>query len=229
MTVKHFEYTAKKADGTYDVDSKVYIDEYVGTTLCDREENYYDDSDGYAHVWSPENGIQKMLTWTTRFGDWHAGTTVDAYSDTTSATYGAMVTAHIDALGKMLAVSNKYANLSTLAEAFTPQKGDYVRVARGRKVPVGTEGVIIWTGERSYSQWQARYGKADLRVGVKDANGDVHWTDAKNVDLVDEPVYTLLPEDVTICTDLVREWSNGDLKRLHAAYCRGTSSLVYLG
>lgn len=54
-------------------------------------------------------------------------------------------------------------------------KGDKVRVVRGRKVPLGTEGVVIWVGE----------GHWGTRLGVKDAGGEVHWTAATNVELVE--------------------------------------------
>lgn len=49
-------------------------------------------------------------------------------------------------------------------------KGSKVRVSKGRKVPVGTVGVVIWMGE----------GKYGTRVGVKDEVGEVHWTAASN-------------------------------------------------
>lgn len=53
-------------------------------------------------------------------------------------------------------------------------KGSRVTVVRGKKVPIGTTGVVIWSG----------VGKYGPRVGLKDASGEVHWTDAKNVDVV---------------------------------------------
>ena len=53
-------------------------------------------------------------------------------------------------------------------------KGVTVRVVRGKKVPIGTTGVVIWFGE----------GKYGPRVGIKPAaGGEAVWTDAKNVEV----------------------------------------------
>lgn len=52
-------------------------------------------------------------------------------------------------------------------------KGAPLRVVRGRKVPLGTTGRCIWSGE-------GRYG---WRVGLVDADGTAHWTSAANVEL----------------------------------------------
>lgn len=61
-------------------------------------------------------------------------------------------------------------------------KGTKVRVVRGRKVPKGTEGVIIWLGSGTYM------GKTVGRCGVKDAAGKVHWTATANVDTIGTPM-----------------------------------------
>jgi len=58
---------------------------------------------------------------------------------------------------------------------FPQWKGYRVRVARGRKVKIGTEGVVFWVGS---SQWGMRVG---LRV---DGVSDPVWVDAKNIDVV---------------------------------------------
>ncbi len=54
-------------------------------------------------------------------------------------------------------------------------RGDRVVVYKGRKVPKGTEGVIIWEGSGSYGP----------RVGVKDDAGTVHWTARSNCERAD--------------------------------------------
>lgn len=53
-------------------------------------------------------------------------------------------------------------------------KGQRVRVVKGRKVAKGTEGVITWTGE---SDWGPR-------LGIRDDQGQTHWTAASNVEAV---------------------------------------------
>jgi hypothetical protein len=57
------------------------------------------------------------------------------------------------------------------------EKGQKVRVVKGRKVPVGTTGTVTWVGEDSY-------GKA--RLGIRDDAGTIRWTAASNVEPVTE-------------------------------------------
>lgn len=51
------------------------------------------------------------------------------------------------------------------------ERGTEVKVVKGRKVPKGTVGVVIWTGS----------GQFGPRVGIKDAEGTTHWTALSNV------------------------------------------------
>ncbi len=53
-------------------------------------------------------------------------------------------------------------------------KGVPVKVVRGRKVPIGTQGVTVWIG----------YGNYGERIGLKDADGEVYWTALKNVEAI---------------------------------------------
>jgi len=52
-------------------------------------------------------------------------------------------------------------------------KGVQVVVVKGRKVAHGTTGVVIWLGGSAYNN--------DVRLGIKDADGTVHWTAKSNV------------------------------------------------
>lgn len=56
-------------------------------------------------------------------------------------------------------------------------KNATVTVIKGRKVPVGTTGTVIWIGS-SYGQ---------TRLGIRDADGTTHWTAASNVQVVTPP------------------------------------------
>lgn len=58
--------------------------------------------------------------------------------------------------------------------ALIPGRGKTLKVVRGRKVPKGTVGTCIWTGN---GQWGER-------VGLKTASGEVHWTAMSNVEVV---------------------------------------------
>jgi hypothetical protein len=70
-------------------------------------------------------------------------------------------------------------------------KGVRARVVKGRKVPVGTEGVVVWIGAGDYGE----------RCGLKDDAGNVHWTALANVEPAPTPealVVALYPvEDST--------------------------------
>lgn len=54
-------------------------------------------------------------------------------------------------------------------------KGQTVTVVKGRKVPIGTTGTVIWVGEDNY-------GKA--RIGIKTADGETHFTAESNLKAV---------------------------------------------
>jgi hypothetical protein len=56
-----------------------------------------------------------------------------------------------------------------------PKKGMIVRVVRGRKVPIGTEGKLIWVGS-------TKFGK---RVGFNDLSDTTHWTAWNNIEFID--------------------------------------------
>ena len=76
------------------------------------------------------------------------------------------------------------AKAKAAAEAREPKKGRKVRVVKGRKVAIGTEGTVTWYGEgRAYG-----FGsRAPMRVGIKLASGEVVWTDASNVQVIGAP------------------------------------------
>lgn len=66
----------------------------------------------------------------------------------------------------------------------TPQKGERVRVYRGKKVPKGTEGVIFWKGEVP----RLLESRATQRVGIKDDAGNTHWVSATYL-MVECPIF----------------------------------------
>lgn len=51
-------------------------------------------------------------------------------------------------------------------------KGQTITVVKGRKVKVGTTGVVFWVGETKFG-W---------RVGFNDAAGETYWTAVSNVE-----------------------------------------------
>lgn len=56
-------------------------------------------------------------------------------------------------------------------EALKIRSGSEVMVTEGRKIPVGTRGVVCWMGQ----------GNFGARVGFTDANGKTHYTSESNV------------------------------------------------
>jgi len=51
-------------------------------------------------------------------------------------------------------------------------KGTDVVVVRGRKTPIGTEGVVFWLGEDNYGK---------VKAGIKDAEGNTIWIALSNL------------------------------------------------
>jgi len=63
-------------------------------------------------------------------------------------------------------------------EKATITKGTWVRVVKGRKVPKGTEGLVIWVGEGTWG-W---------RIGFKPSeDAEPLWTAATNVKIANRP------------------------------------------
>jgi hypothetical protein len=66
--------------------------------------------------------------------------------------------------------------LEELNDASRIGKGKLVRVFKGRKVPIGTMGHVFWLQD---GQW-------GLRIGMKDVAGEVYWTAAANVEVMED-------------------------------------------
>ena len=146
---------------------------FEGAVLETRERNGYDDSDFYAVVWDEAEGKVRTVEYaSTRFWTYHNGAKVDA-TDEAKAKAAAWIVEHRGPLYARYAVEDAEAAARELV------KGCRARVVKGRKVPVGTEGVVIWMGNGNWGP----------RVGIKDAAGEAHWTAADNVERIDaEPV-----------------------------------------
>lgn len=138
--------------------------EYAGMVVGKYERNGYDDSDFIAVVWDPETGAP--------FEVCYASTRGWTYANSANIDATPEVKAKYDAWLAARAKSAEDARAARIAA--TPAKGKTLKVVAGRKVPKGTLGVCIWAGT-------TRYGE---RVGLKDADGEVFWTAAKNVAVV---------------------------------------------
>lgn len=153
-------------DDSWHPKSEEFTVEYEGHVVGLREMNGYDDSDFYAVVWDAEAAAPKEVMYaTTRGWTYNNSASVDATPEVMEAYNAYQEAARVT-----------YLRYRAEQEASVPSKGKRVTVVKGRKVPVGTTGTVIWHGEGNYG-W---------RVGVKDADGEVHWTAASNVQVEQE-------------------------------------------
>jgi hypothetical protein len=109
---------------------------HVGLVLSLGENNGYDDSDFYAIVWNPELGATERIEYaTTRGWTYPNSAWVDATPE---------VQAAYEAYRARLAEERRVQ--LEMEEARTPRVGKSVMVMRGRKIPIGTVGVVFWAG-----------------------------------------------------------------------------------
>lgn len=95
----------------------------------------------------------------------------------------------------------------------TVRKDARVVVARGRKVAVGTEGILFWESERQYG----------TRIGIRDDEGNRHWTYLRNVEAV-----TNKPEGMT-WLDYQRTLEEAQVERTKALPQKGELVCVLEG
>jgi hypothetical protein len=139
------------------------------------EYNGRDDSDFYAVCWNWEKNAPEQVEFaSTRGWTYPNSAAVDATPEVLAAyaEYGKRL--QKEALERCEA--ERAAALAK--EAKTPRRGKYVVVKRGRKVPLGFEGWVIWEGIDSY-------GKP--RIGVKNSTGKVEFTAASNCEVCSPP------------------------------------------
>jgi len=189
---------------------------YVGAVLETRERNYYDDSDFYAIVWDDEEGKLTNVEYaTTRF--WSDGSaTVDATDEVKAKAEKWAAEAMFEP------VKSYFRN-----EASRIVKGSRVKVVKGRKAPVGTEGVVFYMSEKKYG-----YHKTVVSIGIspsgKAVDGkypDAVWTYRSNVELVDGEVESRMKSDEEIRELL----SDGKSYNRWKNYRASSSGLIYLG
>lgn len=139
--------------------------QFEGRVLSLREQNYFHDSDWYAVVWDDETEAPRdVLYATTRGATDENSASVDA-TDAVRAKYEAWRRHQAQLRAEAVAAR----------ELRTVRRGKRVRVVGGRKVPLGTVGVVTWIGEGI---------RGRERVGLTDERGEVWWTDARNVEVV---------------------------------------------
>lgn len=135
--------------------------EYVGATLGTWEANGYNDSDFYALVWDGEalRGIEYA---TTRGWTYANGAEADATDEVKAAAAGWLAARDIESWNRATAHD---------ALLVTGERGQGVEVIKGRKVPIGTTGHVLKSGENRYGTW----------VLFKDGDGETHITAVTNL------------------------------------------------
>lgn len=151
----------------YDLQGKIILLEetYPGAVLARREENWHEDSDFYAVVWDEEEQRLRRVD----------------YATTRGCTYGCSAT--VDATKEVIEKATAWLSIWWLdqltdqeeREVLVPRVGRTVKVVKGRKVVIGTEGKVFWYDK-------GRYGR--MRVGFVVAEGVELWTDAANVEVL---------------------------------------------
>jgi len=101
-------------------------------------------------------------------------------------------------------VANTTQNLRTKA-ADTVEKGATVKVVRGRKIPLGTTGKVIWKGQ---NQWGWRVG-----IKVDPTKEEVLWIALANV----EAIYDDAQVVAEAIAEAKAEYNKGDLAKLFGA------------
>jgi len=141
---------------------------HKGLVLSTGERNGYHDSDFTATVWDADKGEPSTLVYgSTRGWTYPNHATPDATPEVREA-YDAWLAARAE---EARIADAKAREEAAKENALAPVKGQPAVVVKGRKVPVGTEGTVVWLGEGNYG----------MRCGIKDATGEVHWTAASNV------------------------------------------------
>ena len=152
------------------VHSNIYSREmdtsYEGCVLDYYEHNGAWDSDWYAIVWDRDRQeIREVEYDTTRCG---GGGYVE-------------IDATKDVLREVYRYRKKQAaaiiDLRNEADAKIVRKGDTVRIVKGRKVPVGSEATVFWTGAR-YNPYSRR---DEDRIGIE-INGERTFISAENAE-----------------------------------------------
>ena len=176
-----------------------------GVTLAIGRKTYQVMSDiwedgNYAIIWNEAEGRIQTV-------DWIESGVVDATEE---------VRRHAIAVERQKVFFRKLDELTAMAhfEARTLKRGCKAQVIKGRKVPIGTTGVVVGFSE---SQWGRKVGIAtsDVMVEVQKGNRtfknhrDVAWTAVGNVKRLDEDQV-----DANALREKAEEYANGHVARI---------------
>lgn len=165
---------------------------YTGRVIRTGERNGYDDSDFYAVVMDDNGDFVEVVTGSTRWYG-HDKVVIDATPEVREA-----YRAHLAA--KQAAADEAAA----LREAARLERGVRVRVVKGRKVPKGTEGTVVWIG---VDQYGSRYGTTKYRIGIRpDGDGEAVFTAGSNVVVLHPERGPLEPSNAVVYDGRYHRW-----------------------
>lgn len=185
-------------------------DTYVGATLATYEKNGYDDSDFYAICWNGERLVTEEYA-TTRFVSQGCYAKVDSTAE---------VDEQVRAYLTQCEVRSRYSH--AFYQAFRPDKGRKVIVVKGRKLKIGTEGVVVDKMVSNYSH-NNRYNSSPIRheedqvVRLRLESGELTWVAEANVRVTDYDDY--LPDWQEIEATVRKECAQANVRNL--AYQKG--------
>lgn len=132
---------------------------HEGQVLAVLEVNSYDDSDFVAVVWDFETQAPKRVVFaSTRAWSYPNHAKVDATPEVLEAYAAYKAAAHKVEMDRLYALA--------IHAHLRPSKGQMVRVFKGRKVPVGTQGEVFWSGFDHYGNPKVGIKVEDKKVYV---------------------------------------------------------------
>lgn len=125
----------------------------------------------YALVWDAVAGKPTTVTlYNSEFGGLS-----EAEVDATPEVRAAYETYQAEESRKATEAARAYRNEEAQKALLVPCIGHTARVVRGRKVPLGTEGMVVWVDNVEYVS----------RIGIEDAAGMIHYTAITNAERTD--------------------------------------------
>lgn len=145
----------------------------------------YSSDDTYAVVWNPVTDSTECKVLSSMFGDW-GNEHIVRYAESWEIDASAELRAKVDAIlsdRKAKAAELRWLERN-LKAALEPGKNKMVKVVKGRKVAIGTQGIVKWVGTDNYNT---------VKVGMKvEGEAKLVYTAASNV-------VVILPPDWNPC------------------------------
>lgn len=148
------------------------------------EHNNYDDSDFYVDYLNIEDGTIVSFEYSSTRYNGGARVKCDLTRDNIIKWWAKARQLHINKCIERDLIYAKKVN-----------KGKTVKVIKGRKVPLGIIGEVFWEQQVNYSPYKRGCDDV-IKIGIKDAAGNVYWTYSHNCEVVDPSKYCRDIQDI---------------------------------